>query len=81
MKGIYTMSITVYSKPVCPQCDATKKYLTKMDVEYTEIDISQDEAARQEVLDMGYQQTPVVKSGDVHFSGFRIDKLREIATV
>lgn len=75
------MSITVYSKPVCPQCDATKKYLTKMDVEYTEIDISQDEAARQEVLDMGYKQTPVVKSGDVHFSGFRIDKLREIATV
>lgn len=75
------MSITVYSKPACPQCDATKKYLKKMDVEYTEIDISQDETARQEILGMGYQQAPVVRSGDVHFSGFRIDKLREIATV
>lgn len=75
------MSIIVYSRPVCPQCDATKKFLKRMDVEYTEIDVSKDESARQELLDMGYQQTPVIKSGDVHFSGFRIDKLREIATV
>lgn len=74
------MSITVYSKPSCPQCDATKKYLKKMDAEYIEIDVSEDEEARQELLGMGYKQTPVVKSGDVHFSGFRIDKLREIAT-
>ncbi|TXH09940.1 MAG: glutaredoxin family protein [Spirochaetes bacterium] len=68
-------SITVYSKPLCPQCDATKRHLTNKGVEFETVDITQDDAARESVLALGYSSAPVVVSGDVHFSGFSPDKL------
>ena len=35
------MSITVYSKPRCPQCDATYRALDKQGVSYEKIDVTQ----------------------------------------
>lgn len=71
-------SITVYSKPACPQCDFTKKHLTKNDIPFEVVDITQDDEAREIVLALGYSSAPVVVSGDVHFSGFRPDRLTEL---
>lgn len=71
-------SITVYSKPACPQCDFTKKHLTKNDIPFEVVDITQDDEARETVLALGYSSAPVVVSGDVHFSGFRPDRLTEL---
>jgi Glutaredoxin-like protein NrdH len=69
------MTITVYSKPACVQCNATYRALDKAGLEYTIVDISQDENARAEVLAMGYMQAPVVVAGDEHWSGFRPDRI------
>jgi glutaredoxin-like protein NrdH len=71
-------SITVYSKPACPQCDATKRHLTTKGVEFEVVDITQDNAAREAVLALGYSSAPVVVSGSTHFSGFRPDKLNAV---
>lgn len=70
--------VTVYSKPACVQCVATKKALDKADIDYTVIDISQDDEARELVLGLGYKGVPVVVAGDNHWNGFRPDRLAEL---
>ncbi|QDQ88368.1 glutaredoxin-like protein NrdH [Alcaligenaceae bacterium SJ-26] len=69
------MTITVYSKSACVQCTATYRALDRLGVDYTVIDLAQDEQALDTVRDMGYQQVPVVVAGDDHWSGFRPDKI------
>jgi glutaredoxin-like protein NrdH len=41
--------------------------------------MSQDEAALELVKSLGYAAAPVVIAGDSHWSGFRPDKISEIA--
>ncbi|MCE0537976.1 glutaredoxin-like protein NrdH [Kineosporia rhizophila] len=72
------MTITVYSKPACVQCDATKRALDKAGLAHEVIDITQDDTAREYVLSLGYLQAPVVVAGDEHWSGYRPDRLRAL---
>lgn len=72
---------TVYSKPNCPACDATKRQFDKRGVAYEAVDITQDEAAFQLVRDLGHQQVPVVVAGTDHWSGFRPEKIKELQTL
>lgn len=73
------MSITVYSKPACVQCDATYRALDKRGIDYTVVDISQDAEALDMVRSLGYMQAPVVVAGDTHWSGFRPDQIAAVA--
>ena len=73
------MTVTLYSKPVCVQCNATKRAFKKAGVEYEEIDLSQNEKALNKVKSLGYSAAPVVIAGSEHWSGFRPDKIKEIA--
>lgn len=73
------MTVTVYSKPMCPGCDQTKRALTERGIEYNEIDISQDGVARNLVLEWGYRQVPVVQTASETWSGFNIEKIKAIA--
>ncbi len=72
------MTVTVYSKPSCVQCDATHRALEKSGLAYQVIDITEDAAARQRVLDLGYLQAPVVVAGEDHWSGYRPDRIRAL---
>lgn len=74
-------TITVYSKPACVQCVATYRALDRLGLDYEVVDLSTEEGALAEVLALGYQQAPVVRSGDVHWSGFRPDKIKELVGV
>lgn len=73
------MSVTVYTKPACVQCDATYRALDKVGIEYSVVDISEDPEAREYVLALGYLQAPVVVAGDEHWSGFRPDRIKTLA--
>lgn len=73
------MTITVYSKPACVQCNATYRALDKAGHEYTIVDISMDAEARDHVMSLGYLQAPVVIAGDEHWSGFRPDRIAGLA--
>jgi len=66
---------TVYTKPSCVQCDATKRYLDKAGVEYNTVDITQDPEALDMILGMGFSAAPVVVSDAGSWSGFQPDKL------
>lgn len=81
------MAITVYSQPAsqpaCVQCHATYRALDSKGLEYTVIDISQNDAARDYVVEeLGYRQAPVVVIDDEdHWSGFRPDQISRIAAL
>lgn len=71
--------ITVYTKPGCPQCAATKRSLDRLGVGYIEVDVTADADARRWLLGMGYTSAPVVVAGDSHFAGFRPDRLAALS--
>lgn len=73
-------TVTVYTTPTCPQCTATKKKLTRLSVEFNAVDVSQDDEARQYVHGLGYTSAPVVVAGESHWSGFRPNRLEELAS-
>lgn len=72
------MTITVYSKPSCVQCNATYRALEQSGIPYQVIDLSLDELALQTVRGLGYLQVPVVVAGDDHWAGFRPDKIKAL---
>lgn len=75
------MSITVYTKPDCVQCNATYKALDKAGISYAIVDISVDEAAREYVMALGFSSAPVVVTESDSWSGFRPDRIKAIVNV
>lgn len=79
LKGARTALVTVYSKPNCPPCNATKRFLTMNGVEHEVIDISEDPSALEYALSLGYKETPVVVTSDgQHWSGHRPTMLDKV---
>ncbi|WP_148253603.1 glutaredoxin-like protein NrdH [Aidingimonas lacisalsi] len=72
------MTIKIYSKPACVQCNATYRALEKQGLDYTVIDLTEDPTALETVQDMGYRQLPVVVAGEDHWSGFRPDRIQAL---
>lgn len=73
------MAITVYSKPMCVQCDATYRALDKQGLDYRSVDVTQDIEALEYIKGLGYQQAPVVIAGEDHWSGYRPDRIKAAA--
>jgi glutaredoxin-like protein NrdH len=73
------MTVTLYTKPACVQCTATRKALEKNGVEYDVVDITEGPAARDYVMSLGYLQAPVVIAGEQHWSGFRPDAIKSLS--
>ena len=71
--------VTVYTKPACVQCNATFRALDKHGISYNKVDISVDDNARDYIMSLGYLQAPVVIAGTQQSSGFRPNRLRELA--
>lgn len=63
--------VTIYTTPTCQYCDAAKKYLNRHGVEYDEKDVSEDEQAREEMVDKSHQLgVPVIIVENHVFVGF-----------
>ena len=73
------MTVTVYTKPACVQCNATYRALDKKGITYQSVDISQDADALERLKALGYMQAPVVVTDQDLWSGFRPDKIEELA--
>lgn len=77
------MDVTVYSKPNCPQCEATKRKFTKEGVAFREVDVTEDRRAFTRVRDeWGYQRVPVIEvrgeGFDVRWDGFRPERMKAV---
>lgn len=73
------VQITVYTKPASVQSNALLRALDRARLNYTVVDISQNPAARDYVMALGYLHAPVVVAGEDHWSGFRPDRINAIA--
>lgn len=78
------MSIVVYSKPACTQCDSTYRHLDRKKIEYTVIDISEDKDAFDYVMSSGALSAPMVEvtldSGEkFSWAGYSYDDIESLA--
>jgi glutaredoxin-like protein NrdH len=72
--------ITVYSKPSCVQCEATKRHLTKLNLGFDVIDITENVEAYNKIVELGFKSAPVVIADGEAWAGYqpsRIDGLVE----
>jgi len=71
------MHITIYSKPNCPQCAATKRAFDRLGAPYTVVDITTDPVAT--LQEAGFRQAPVVFVDSDFWTGYRPDRIRDVA--
>jgi glutaredoxin 3 len=74
--------VTIYTSSTCSWCEATKEYLSAREIDFEEVDISEDMRKAMEMVDKsGQQGVPVVEiDGEivVGFDRARIDALLEL---
>ncbi|QQM14608.1 glutaredoxin family protein [Staphylococcus phage MarsHill] len=70
--------IKFYTKNNCAKCGFSKMFLNNKGVAYTEINIDEDESAKEELLSKGYQSLPVIDFGTDVIVGNDPAKLTQI---
>ena len=73
------LRLLLLSKSGCVQCTATSKAMDAKGINYQVIDLGEDAEALVEAKALGYMQAPVVITDEDHWSGFRPDKIDELA--
>lgn len=73
------MTITVFTKPQCQQCEATKRRLRDRGITFETVDLSENPATLTQLVQAGYRQAPVVITPDAAWSGYRPDLIDQLA--
>jgi len=72
------MKIIVYSTPACSYCHQLKDFLKDRNIEFEDIDVSQNQEAAQRMVEKtGQMGVPVTEVGDEFIVGFDMEKLKE----
>lgn len=72
--------ITVYTKEACPQCMATKRFLSKNNLDYFGVSLDGRPDLVERFRAEGFTSVPVVDAGGFGcWSGFRVDQLKMIS--
>ncbi|HEY0980154.1 MAG TPA: glutaredoxin family protein [Candidatus Paceibacterota bacterium] len=71
--------ITIYSTNNCHFCNLAKDFFKANDLEYTEHNVGEDMAKRQEMMELTHQLgVPVIRIDDTVVVGFQEQKVAEI---
>lgn len=70
--------ITIFSKNNCMQCKMSKKFLEQHGADFEEINLDEVPEKIDYVKSLGFTSAPVIEAGDVVFSGFQPNKLKEL---
>lgn len=64
--------VTIYSTTVCPFCIAAKKLLSKLEIEFSEIQLDRDPELRMRLAEEngGWRTVPMIFIGDRFIGGF-----------
>jgi glutaredoxin-like YruB-family protein len=64
-------TVTIYTTPTCVYCKMAKEFFAKNNVAYQELDVIDDEAAREEMIQKSHQLgVPVIEVNGEIFIGF-----------
>ena len=68
--------LKIYTTPTCPWCKKTKEFLKKNKISYTELNVVDNEKARDQMIEKsGQMGVPVVEIGDKIIVGFNPDEI------
>lgn len=75
-------NVSVYTTPTCQYCKMAKDFFQANNVEYKELDVSADEALRNEMVEKsGQMGVPVIDIEGEIVVGFDEPKLRELLAI
>lgn len=71
--------ITVYSTPMCPFCIRAKQFLKDSNVQFEDIDVSENQDKAQDMIKRsGQMGVPVIDIGGEIIVGFDKEKIKEV---
>jgi len=74
--------IKVYSTPTCPYCVTLKNFLKEHNIQFEDIDVSQNEIAQKEMIEnSGQYGVPVVDIDGQIIIGFDQDKIKNLLKI
>ena len=74
--------VKVYSTPTCPYCVTLKGFLKENNIEFEDIDVSQDKKALDEMVKKsGQMGVPVVEIDDQTVVGFDKEKISQLLNI
>jgi len=70
--------VKIYSTPTCPFCKLAKEFFKKYNVAYEDVNVAEDEKARDEMVEKsGQMRVPVIEIGDKIIVGFNEQELKK----
>jgi glutaredoxin-like YruB-family protein len=70
--------VIIYSTPTCPWCKKTKEFLTENKIKYKDVNVAENEKARNEMIEKSGQfGVPVIDISGKIFVGFDPGKLKK----
>jgi glutaredoxin-like YruB-family protein len=70
--------VCLYTTPVCPYCTALKNFLKEHNIEFKEVDVSEDEKTKEKIIQKtGQTGVPVIKIDDEFIAGFEKEKISQ----
>lgn len=74
--------VKLYTTPACPYCFTLKEFLKEHKVKFQEVDVSQDEKAREEMIEKsGQMSAPVLEIDGEIVIGFDKDKISKLLDI
>lgn len=75
-------SVTIYTTPSCVYCKMAKEFFKENNIKYTELNVAEDDEAREEMVEKtGQLGVPVIMVGDQVIIGFDEDKISEVLSI
>lgn len=74
------MLVTVYTTPNCVSCNTTKRQFQKLGIRYDEVALENHPELIEEFKSKGHSQAPIVVAGEKVWSGYRHEKIQNLAT-
>ena len=72
------MTITLWTKAGCPQCDMTAKQFDQRGIVYRTKRLDRSPKAIERFKELGLLSAPIVETDDRRWSGFRLGKIQSL---
>lgn len=73
--------IIIYTSEGCSHCHEAKEFFNDNNIPYIEHNISEDKAAKKDLIKKGVMSVPYIIIDDNEFRGFEIEKIKSILNV
>lgn len=71
--------VRIFSTPTCPWCEKAKEFFKNNNIEFENLDVSQDEKSRDEMFALSKQMgVPVIDIDGTILIGFNQPRLKEL---